>query len=606
MTDTNSLPDILARQGAGPGARALDIGGAAYFGEESTRYLCDRSGQPVDVVAPRSDLADAMLDKFGPRVRILDCEYDAEEGAYDVVVISPTLVRLTDNLRELHWRGQRLVKPGGLLITFGIDPAALGVEGYKQPEPAVLEGYRTDFLDEDGQTLRLSSNLDEVFELAEVVSRKPGVRSYLTWMVLRRRPVLFPIRAAIDVTGGLDRADRSRAPSGSQASEIDTLLVAPGLPTSDQRTRRIHDTLLTLGRKVLCVRDETDAEEGYGPEVPPQAVLTNPRRELERRLHFVGAEPDEAKLAALHVSVRAAQLTRLLEDLIQPGLVIHSAGALALAVVAEGLDRLASVNPGKRRQVRWLHDVRDHEGAADADALLAAADGLTTSGRPAAFKISGPDGPLVPTVLWDSPRLSDRFRYRGKTVRQKTEISAVIITLTGPFDGREGVIVEALQNLSDMHLVLVGSMPAGSLKALRKRAVALGVAERVHLSPAPGLEGLPGFLADADLGVVLADAGCDADAGIFVHALSGIPTVAIGTSDLLQDWGVGEAAETADPVVVAATVRKVLEDRDRYVRAINRRPDLLLDLSWEVQASRLASLYAQLHAPIGDPAIAPG
>lgn len=600
MTATNALPAILDRHGVGRGALALDIGGPSYRGEESTRFLTDRLDQPVDVVAYKAEQAEAMAGDFGDRVRLLENEDAAEEGAYDLVVVSPVLGKLAEALSDAAWRGERLLKPGGLFITFGIDPAALGADGSKQPDAAVVDAYRAAFIGEDGRSTVLPPALDAVFELLEASPRKPGVRSYLNWLVLRRRPGLSAAAAGIDVTGGLARDVGGDGLDVVLTADFDTLLVTAGLPATDARVLRTGATLVALGRKVLCVRDGEILQVSRSPAGFTEVCFADPRSELNRRLRILGARPDPQRLEALHGSVRAGRLARLMGTLAHPGFVVHSEGGLALAAVAEGLARLGAENTGRARQVRWIHDIRRRaEALARADRLTLP-DRLTCASDAIGGGVAKVIGGARPVTVWDTPRLADRFAHRGKTFRQKAEIEGEIVIHIGAVDARMTAVLEALPGLPTAHLVLLAPTPLRIGEALKARAAELGVSDRLHVAPAPAEDRLVGYIADADLGLALPEDGSDATARVFTHVLAGLPTLVIGEAQaaaVLEDWPVGEQAPPGDTEAMQAAIGRMLGGRGRYVAAMGRRPDLLLQLSSEVQATALAEIYADLWPP---------
>lgn len=599
MTDSNSLPGILDRCGVRRGGRALDIGGAAYKGEESIRYLTDRFDCPVDVVANKADQVAAIVDEFGQQVRMLETEYAADEGAYDVVVISPLLGKLAEVLSDAGWRGERLLKPGGLLITFGIDPAALGAEGYKQPDAEVLDAYRAGFLLQDGKTTVLPPALDHVFELLESTPRKPGVRSYLNWLVLRRRPVLFPVAGRIDVTAGLAQVASDEDLDLIRIGDFDTLLMTASLPAHDARTRRIVETLRLLGRQILCVRDGEAFRISPSPSGFMVVDFADPRPELDRRLRSLGVQPAAGQVERLHDSVRAGRLARLVETLARPGFTIHSEGSVALAAIGAAVARLKAENPGKARHVRWIHDIRWHNRARPECDQLRLPDVVTSANDALNLAVSKACASDKLVTVWDTPRLSDRFTFKGRTLRQRSEIRDVMLICVGAIDSRLSAVLQCLPQLPAVSLVLLGPSPANVVKLLKAQAAELGIEGRLHVAPAPAEDHMLGYIADADAGLVLPDQGADATAQVFTHALAGLPTLVIGEASaatVLAEWPVGVVATEYDTASVLAALGRLLADRTRFVAAIGRRPDMLLKLSWEVQASVLAEIHSQLRA----------
>jgi hypothetical protein len=599
VTDSNSLPGILDRYGVRPDGRALDVGGAAYRGEESVRFLTERFDSPVDVVTRKADQVAAIVEAFGRQVRILETEYAAEEGVYDVVVVSPLLGKLTGVLSDAAWRGERLLRPGGLFITFGIDPAALGAEGYKQPDAEVLDAYRAEFIAQDGKTAVLPPSLDQVFELLESTPRKPGVRSYLNWLVLRRRPVLFQTARPIDVTAGLTRAVNGRDVDVVRSGDFDTLLVMPSLPGDDARARRTAEALVGLGRKILWTRDYETSRVSRAPSGFTRVDFGDPRPELDRRLRSLGVQPEAGQLERLHDSVRAGRLAGLLEMVARPGFVVHSEGSVALAAVGGARSRFNVENPGKARHIRWIHDVRRHSAAALQCDQLRLPDVLTSPNDAVGLAVAKACATDPVVTILDTPRLSDRFAYKGRSLRQRYEIDGVVLICTGAVDSRLSAVLQCLTELPAVSLILLGPSPSNVVKALKAQAAELGVDDRFHVAPAQPEDRLVGYIADADVGVALPDQEADATSQVFTHALAGLPTLVIGpatSASVLAEWHVGELATEHDAASVRAALGRLVGERPRYVAAIGHRPDMLLKLSGEVQASILAGIYARLGA----------
>jgi hypothetical protein len=588
LSAPNALPEVLERLALPREGRVLDIGGAAYLGNESTQWLVDAFAARVDVVYGKPEQREAMEQRFGERIRLLAGEAEAEEGAYDLVVASPVLARLMDWLTEADWRAGRLLKPGGALVTFGIDPAALGAPGHKQPEDEVRDAFLAAFGGGDGGSVHLPSWLGQ-WSLVENVPRKPAFRSYLSWLVLRRNAQAAPGSLADGLAGTGD--DLARVLEGA---EFDTLMVFEPSRFADRRAQRTAAALASFGRRLLWVETRGDALSLVdGPTAGRLLRFPDASQEIERRIKLVGGDPHAGRQAELARRILAERLAGLVRSRAGP-LAIHSQGADAGRVVAATLDLASRVDAGQAARVGWVHDRLDPR--------------LDPGVMP---RVPSPDIVVVPTDnrasgtgkttgILDVQALADRFTWRSESLRQKLEIEGKILVYSGPGEGADlSRLAKVLAQDVSVHLVVLAGRTGNAVKALRRAARELGADARLRLMAAPRPTDIPGLIADADLGIIAVDSSGGPERAEIErfsdYLTAGVPVLAPtggAVAALLEAWPVGVAYDPDDGLATA--VAEALNRRSALAAAIHTRPDLQLDYAWETQAARLRHIYRRL------------
>ncbi|MBV8890294.1 MAG: glycosyltransferase family 4 protein [Alphaproteobacteria bacterium] len=181
----NTLGAILGVLGVPNEGRALDIGGAAYLGQESTRFLVEVFGSRVDVLRPPGRDLSEFERTFGEKARLLDGLPGIGTPPYDVVVLCPNAARIFADLRKLVSVQDYLVRAGGYLICHGILPERAGVPPYLQPPSAVAREFAAAFAFQDGLPVRLPTYLSN-YRFLGSFPRKTRTRSYLAWYVLQK------------------------------------------------------------------------------------------------------------------------------------------------------------------------------------------------------------------------------------------------------------------------------------------------------------------------------------------------------------------------------------------------------------------------------------
>lgn len=160
------------------------------------------------------------------------------------------------------------------------------------------------------------------------------------------------------------------------------------------------------------------------------------------------------------------------------------------------------------------------------------------------------------------------------------------------------VLIDALAELPGPRLLVAGVGPEG--EALRARAEARGVADRVTwLGDVPDAD-LPGVYAAGDVFVLPAVARSEAYGLVLVEAMaSGLPVLSTelgtGTSWINQDRRTGRVVAPRDAHALAGALRELLADPEgRAAMGAAARERALDALSAERMNRRLLALYAEL------------
>lgn len=166
--------------------------------------------------------------------------------------------------------------------------------------------------------------------------------------------------------------------------------------------------------------------------------------------------------------------------------------------------------------------------------------------------------------------------------------------------------VRALPLYPEAHLALVGPMDERVGEALRVLAADLGVADRLHfVEPVPHYE-VVGFVASADVSLILVQNICLSYYMCFPNKLlesllARLPVVAgrlVELERVVGETGAGVVVDETDPAAIAQGIREVVANRDRY------RPDeKTLDFvrrkyGWDAQQGHLATLYESLRPEV--------
>lgn len=159
--------------------------------------------------------------------------------------------------------------------------------------------------------------------------------------------------------------------------------------------------------------------------------------------------------------------------------------------------------------------------------------------------------------------------------------------------------LQALPLYPEAHLALVGPRDERVAEALRGLAADLGVTDRVHfVDPVPHYEVL-GFVASADVSLILVQNICLSYYMCFPNKLleslfAKLPVVAgrlIELERVVGETGAGVIIDETDPAAIAQGIRDVVANRDRYEPDRETLDFIREKYGWETQRGRLASLY---------------
>ena len=207
-------------------------------------------------------------------------------------------------------------------------------------------------------------------------------------------------------------------------------------------------------------------------------------------------------------------------------------------------------------------------------------------------------------ILRNTPWLA---RLRSASCGLRTTLALAdevpLVVYTGLVTLNRGLelVVAALPALPGFHLAMVGRAEPQTAAALATLAGQLGVAARVHhLAPLPPEE-LIDFIASADVAVIAAPDVClsyrySLPNKLFEALFADLPLV---TSDLedMRDFvvahGLGEVFAQGNVAALSAALRKVVEQRARYVDEVERER-LRVEYSFDHEAGDLLECYAGL------------
>jgi glycosyltransferase involved in cell wall biosynthesis len=159
--------------------------------------------------------------------------------------------------------------------------------------------------------------------------------------------------------------------------------------------------------------------------------------------------------------------------------------------------------------------------------------------------------------------------------------------------------IDLLGDVPDLHFAFVGEADQAVVSQLRILAETGGFAERLHFVPAVPAGELSGFLAEADMSVILYTADASRNLALampnklFDSLAAGVPVVAAaGTAaaDFLVEHGLGATFEPALPGGLGSATRAVLADPAIAARVRARRSEFV----WSAAEPLLADLLREL------------
>ena len=196
--------------------------------------------------------------------------------------------------------------------------------------------------------------------------------------------------------------------------------------------------------------------------------------------------------------------------------------------------------------------------------------------------------------------LSLRTLQGGDAIPENMPIVLYLGGLMG--DRGIGALVEAMTDVPDAHLVLLGEGPQAG--ALMRLADSLGIGRKVHrLGPVPGEE-VVAYARSADVGVSpMTPSGLNNRYSLpnklFQYMAAGLPVVVGDLPEVravVESSGAGYAVDTRSPPAIAAAIRKALSDPASSEMGARGRQAVVQRFNWETGASHLIALYERIAA----------
>ncbi len=304
-------------------------------------------------------------------------------------------------------------------------------------------------------------------------------------------------------------------------------------------------------------------------------------------------------------------------DELDPDL-IHANDVNMIGIASNAVDRARL----RGRDIRWLYDAHEYvpgmsryhadriAGMADHEReYIGRADAVLTVSEPIADAIQQRTGlaerPVVVLNTASGYRPADRPR---PSVRATVGLSddLPLLVYSGNIDPDRGVttLVESLAHLpADVHAVIVTNAPRDNryVRTLLETAQGQGTADRLHFAPYVPGDQIIDYLSSGTVGVHGLNHVPNHEMALpnklFDYLHAGLPMVVSDVkamAALIRQLGVGEVYSAGDPASLAAAVRAVLTDPDRYRAAITSDPEVLRRFSWERQEEILRAVYGRL------------
>ena len=384
------------------------------------------------------------------------------------------------------------------------------------------------------------------------------------------------------------------------------------------------------------------------PALPLAAAADRAAAGVRRRLQVRATAPGSAGGAAGRLAWQLATLRRTLphqrdlERALLPEVVaarpvlVHAHDYTTLPLAVAAADALADAG---RRRPAVVYDAHEYlPGVQAPDPVwrtllsagerdgIARADAVVTVSEPLAELLQREHHlPRRPAVVENAPVAAptdapaggagapDAGGVRGLREALGLEPDVPLLVYSGAVAPQRGLgtCVDALPELPGVHLALVAAPGNRHVPGLLQRAADLGVGDRVHVHPYVPAAQVPSFLASADIGLVPLLHHPNHELALitkyyeYLHAR--LPVVVSDVREMARatrELGNGEVFPAGDAGALAAAVRTVLAQRDRYAAAYT--PEVLAAHTWGPQAAVLLAEYERLTggpppAPAGEP-----
>ena len=239
--------------------------------------------------------------------------------------------------------------------------------------------------------------------------------------------------------------------------------------------------------------------------------------------------------------------------------------------------------------------------------LIRRADAVITVGEAIAGELAARYGIPRPAVVLNTPPYQD-MRGGSRDLRERLGLGpdARLILFQGGVFPRRGQIetVRSLTLLPETwRLVYLGFNLGTYQGPIRAEIARLGLAARVHLLDALPADQLLAATASADVGLLLLAGHTLQDRyampnKLFEYLMAGLPFVASDWPEIgrvAQETGGGALIHSLTPEAIAAGIREILADPERYRTMRTAALDAAQrKYNWTRQAERLLEVYAQV------------
>jgi len=211
-----------------------------------------------------------------------------------------------------------------------------------------------------------------------------------------------------------------------------------------------------------------------------------------------------------------------------------------------------------------------------------------------------------PALVLNIPTTDRRGEEPVRSLREVCGLGpdVPLLTYSGGMTRARGIptAIEAMAQLTDAHLALV-CVPhndTSDVRLLRQQVADLALGDRVHFVNPVGPGQVVDFLKGVDVALIPLLSYPSHEMALpnklFEYLHAGLPIVSSdldSISAFLRENGVGLTHPAEDPSALAAAVRTVLADHERFAAAASD-PALLARYSWSGQADQLRAVYDEL------------
>jgi glycosyltransferase involved in cell wall biosynthesis len=209
------------------------------------------------------------------------------------------------------------------------------------------------------------------------------------------------------------------------------------------------------------------------------------------------------------------------------------------------------------------------------------------------------------TVIYNADRTGELpvNRYLFHRAFGMDSMQKVLLFQGGLSGGRNlEVLVEAMQLVQNpyLNLVIMGDGRLGT--SLKKKVIALKLADRVHLHPAVPQSELVAFSSSADAGIIPYQATClnnyyCTPNKLFEFIAAGLPILASDLPELrrmVQSHDIGLVGDMSSPGATAQLIDEFFSDSHRFTAWQQRVAEARKIICWEKEGEKLVAIFEAL------------